>query len=251
MKISKLYLLSALLLNSYAASAFEVNAFLDWFEPDIKSISVTGVIDKVAVHSGQKVNKNQLLAQLDLRPYKIFIEKHKAEVKQLEPLIVDARVEFNHAEQLFERTVLSEVDLQKKQGVLNQLEAQQAVAYADLKLAQLKYKEAQLYAPYDARLVFVNIMSGMVITDDNMSEKKIILTRLGKMSAKAILNLEQAAKIQLGHKVKLVINGDQYKGKVISFTQQAEKSQQYIYSIEFEHGIQKNFLAGQQVTAVF
>jgi len=251
LKTCQIFISAALLLIGFNTGAFEVEGVLDWPEPSVKSFSVQGIVEKVAVHSGELVKKNQLLAQLDRSSLAAIIEKNKARVQQLDPLIFDARIEFNHAEELFERTVLSEVDLQKTQGVLKGLEAQQAVARADLKLAQIQFNEAQLNAPYDARLVRVDMLPGLVISDENMSSSQIILAQLGSMRAIISLQVEQAAKITLGQKAKLNINGDQFQGVVKSSMQQASASEQYILSVEFKHDDRHIYLAGQKVSVVF
>jgi multidrug efflux pump subunit AcrA (membrane-fusion protein) len=251
LKIYRIFVSTALLLISFNSGAFEVNGILDWSELSVKSFSVQGFVEKVAVHSGELVKKDQLLAQLDRRSLLTIVEKNKAGVQQFDPLIFDARIEFNNAEELFERTVLSEVDLQKVQGVLKALEAQQAIARADLKLAKIQYNEAQLLAPYDARLVRVDLLPGLVISEENMSSSQIILAQLGSMRAIISLSVEQAAQITLGQKVKLNINGDQFQGVVISSVQQSSVAEQYTLSIKFKHDISHTYLAGQKVSVVF
>jgi len=251
LKTRQTFVSVVLLLISFNSGAFEIEGMLDWSEPSVKSFAVKGYIDEVTVRSGELVKKNQLLARLGRRSFVADIAKNKARVQQFYPLIFDAQVEFNHAEELFERTVLSEVDLQKKQGVLKALEAQQAVARADLKLAQIRYDKSQLHAPYDARLVHVDMSPGMVISEENMSEKKIILAQLGRMRAIISLQVEQAAKITLGQKVKLNINGNQFQGEVASSVQQASAPEQYTLSIEFKHDASHTYLAGQKVSVVF
>jgi len=244
-------MLSVLWLISFNAWAFEVEAVLDWLQPNFKSFYMTGTVEKVFVHSGQRVKKNQLLAQLDRRILATDIEKYKAGVKQLAPLIFDAQVEFNNAEELFSRTVLSEIDLQKKQGLLNRFQAQQAVAMADLKRAQIRFSDAQLKAPYDARLIRVDMVPGQVISKENMAIEKIILVQLGRMIARVTLSVDQAEKIHLGQKAKLNINGTEYQGAVISSEQLPDQTDRYTLNIEFEHNEKTVYLAGQKVSVEF
>jgi len=239
-------MLVVLWLISFSACAVE--GVLDWFQPSFKSFYMAGTVEKVLVHSGQQVKKNQLLAQLDRRILAANIEKYKAGVKQLEPLIFDAQVEFNNAKELFSRTVLSEIDLQKKRGMFNQLQAQQAVVMADLKRVQILFNDTQLKAPYDARVIRVDMVPGLVISKENMATEKIILAQLGGMVARVMLKVGQAEKIHLGQKVKLNIKSIEHQGTVISSEQQAD---QYALEIEFKHNEKTVYLAGQKVNVEF
>jgi multidrug efflux system membrane fusion protein len=236
---------------NFNTNAVEVQGVLAWAELNVKSFSVQGVVEQVSVQVGERVKKNQLLAQLDRRSLLVLMDKYKATVKQLDPSIFDAQIEFNNAEELFDRTVLSEIDLQKKHGRLKQLQAQQRVAQANLKLAQIQYNDAQLTAPYDARLVRVDMVPGLVISLENIADKKIILAALGKMRARVAIKVEQATKISLGQKVKLNVKGERYQGRVLSLVQQIEQPKLYFIDIEFNHDARQTYLAGQQVSVEF
>jgi RND family efflux transporter MFP subunit len=251
LKTGQKYFTVAMLLISFNCAAFEVQGELGWSLLSVKSFNVQGTVEKVWVHSGERVKKGQLLAQLDRRSLVAVMEKHKASARQFDPLIFDAKVELNNAEELFERTVLSELDLQKKQGDVKELEAQQAVALADFKLAKIEYQDAQLKASNDARLVRVDITPGLVISDENMSEKKIILAKPDRMQARVTLSVEQAEKVQPGQKVSLNTNGGEHQGRVISIEQKVTQSDMYTINIEFEHNKDKMYLAGQKVSVKF
>ena len=251
MKVCKVYTAIAMFLITVTSEAVTVDGVLDWSEPEIRSFSSQGIIEKVTVHTGAKLKKNQLLAQLDRRSLKAVIEKNKATVQQFAPLIFDARIEFNNAKELFDRTVLSEIDLQKKQGVLKELEARQAAAQADLDLAKIQYSDALLKSPYDARLVQNNMLPGMVISAENMSATRMLLVPIGKMWAIVTMHVEQAVNIALGQQVRLTVNGNQHIGSVISSTQLSSQSERYIVGVEFGLSIEHNYLAGQTVTVEF
>ena len=240
-----------MLFVSINSHAFEVDGVLKWAGLSIKSFSSPGIVKIVSVRSGEVVNKDKLLAQLDLVTFKIEIEKHKSRAGQLDSLIFDARVDFDNAKELFDRTVLSEIDLQKKKGVLQGLKAQQAAILADLKLAQQRHKDAKLISPYDARVIQVNILSGMVISEENKSEAKIMLAQQGRMQAAVIMDVEQALKVKLGQEVTLNINGNQHQGRVMSFSQHSVQGEQYIFEVEFNHDVDKSYLAGQKAKVKF
>jgi len=245
---SRNYFIVVMLLISFNSKAFEVTGVLDWSVLSVKSFYMQGTVKSVFVNSGEQIKKDQLLAQLDRRSLSAVIEKHKARVQQLEPLIFDAQVEFNNAEELYERTVLSEVDLQKKQGSLKRFKAQQAVALADLKIAKIKYQDAQLKASQNARVVQVDLIPGLVISEENMSAKKIILARLGEMLAKVIVTVDQATEIYPGQEASLKINGDKYKGIVTSSKQQIDH---YIVNVKFKYNEKTIYLAGKKVSVEF
>ena len=249
MKTRQLFVSLCCLLMTLNCYALEVMGVLEWASPDIKSFSSAGVVEKVRVQPGQSVTKNQLMAELDRRPLKLMLEKFNARVEALEPLLLDARVEYKNAQELFDRTVLSEIEVQKVKGLLDELEARQVVALSNLNLAKLKFDDGQLIAPYDARIIQMDMVSGLVITEENMAEKKIVYTSQNRMLASVKVQVELAAKIKLAQIVQLTVDKKKYRAKVFSSIQDVTQPDQYIVKLIFDTEVL--YLAGQKVSVVF
>ncbi|MCW8955844.1 MAG: biotin/lipoyl-binding protein, partial [Gammaproteobacteria bacterium] len=86
--------------------ADELVATLDWANPQLLAFPVLGVIEQVNAQPGERVKQGQQLARLDQQPFKIAINRYQASVEAIEPMIGDARREYQHAQELYDQTVL-------------------------------------------------------------------------------------------------------------------------------------------------
>ena len=214
-------------------SAVELDAKLEWSGKQKYSFEVNGVVNIVSVASGEKVKKGSVLANLNSEPFKYAIKKCQAAINKFDPLIFDAKLEFDQAEELFERTVLSEVELQKIDGRHKQLIEQQNEEKADCLLSQWSMKQSVLKARESVYILNINIIPGMVISDENKSNIYIESASSKKASAITILSYEQKKQFSMGQELKVVIDLQEFPAKVKSIDMQSDKNNKYKVISEF------------------
>lgn len=212
----------------------ELDASLDWAGQYRYGFVVNGIVDEV-VSVGREVKKSQSLANLDRQPFNYKIKQYQAAVNKFEPLVLDAKIEFDHANELFERTVLSEVELQKIQGQYQSIVAEQAEENAKLQMAKWELKRAVLKSKEDAYVIFSNIFPGMIISDENKSDVYIELASTGKASAIALLSIEQKRQLKLDNAVEVEIDGGKISASIYSIAMRADKNNQYQLVAVFEY----------------
>lgn len=93
---------------------------------------VSGVIDTVAVAPGDAVSKDQILLTLDATPFRAAVQEAQSAVTQRQVAQQQAMRDYQQALTLYDRTVLSIVDLQNAE-----MRASEAVAAL---LAQAQYQ---------------------------------------------------------------------------------------------------------------
>ncbi|MCW9046715.1 MAG: hypothetical protein OQK46_01445 [Gammaproteobacteria bacterium] len=229
-------LLSGLLLSFCASSlAVELDAKLDWSGYQKYGFAVNGVIEKVTSDIGQEVKKGGVLANLIATPFKYRTQKCQATVKKFEPLVFDARLEFEQAEELFERTVLSEVELQKIDGRYKNLLEQQNEAKADCLLEQWDMKLSVLKASESIYIINTNMVSGMVISDENKSAVYIESVSSQKASAVAALSYAQKKQFSIGQELIVLIDQQEISAKVKSIDMSPNKENKYQVRAEFNY----------------
>ncbi|MCW8933386.1 MAG: hypothetical protein OQK98_01560 [Gammaproteobacteria bacterium] len=229
-------LLTGLLLSFCTSSlAVELDAQLDWSGYQKYGFAVNGVIENVTSDIGQKAKQGSVLANLISAPFKYRIQKCQATTKKFEPLVFDAKLEFEQAEELFERTVLSEVELQKIDGRYKNLIEQQNEAKADCLLEQWDMKLSVLKASESIYVINSNMVSGMVISDENKSAIYIESVSSKKASAIAALSYVQKKQFSIGQELTVLIDQQEFSAKVKSIDMKPNKENKYQVRAEFNY----------------
>ena len=233
MKKSRLLLTGILFSFCTGSLAVELDAKLEWSGYQKHGFSVNGIVEKVTSDIGQKVNKGSILASLSSTPFKYRVQKCQATINQYEPLIFDAKLELDQAEELFERTVLSEVELQKIDGRYKKLIEQQNIAKADCSLKKWDMKLSVLKAKESIYILSSNIIPGTVISDENKSAVYIESVSSKKASAIAFLGYTQKKQFSIGQELKVVVDLQEFPAKVKSIDMLPNAENKYKVLTEF------------------
>ncbi|HEY9051819.1 MAG TPA: efflux RND transporter periplasmic adaptor subunit [Gammaproteobacteria bacterium] len=240
-----------LLAQSVSSFAEEIQGTLVWGQRMILGFPVTGVIADLNVQAGSHVKQKQLLARLDNVPFDSQVKKFQSNIDRLEPMIFDAQQDFDQAQELYDRTVLSEVELLKAEVKLKGLKAEQAMAKADLELAQWQRKQSQLIAPFDAIVINSNLAQGMIVSQENQSELRIELAKAGLMQVQLKVTADTLATITMNQPAQVVIGSSSYKASVKRIEPVSDASGMHSVQVEFSHPVDRSFIARQAAKVVF
>lgn len=216
------------------AVAAEYPAVLDWADKSLVAFPVTGVVQSLHAQPGETVKKGQLLARMDSTPFMAEVDKYKANIARIQPLLTDAARELEHAQELFDQTVLSVVELQKVEAVHQRLLAEDQLARAELTLAQWRVDKTQLRASYNGRLVSTNLLPGMVISKENQSQVGLVLAATSSMQAVAKVNAGQLRQLSVGQAVEVVIDDTVLAGQIRAISHNEERSGEYQLIVTFK-----------------
>jgi len=224
-----------LMVFSSLAQAQELEAALSWKPLHRYGFVVNGLVSDKVVNIGDKVNKGDLLARLDLQPFKFKVKQLNAAVNKFEPLVLDAKLEFDQAEELFERTVLSEVELQKIKGQYESLVAEQDAEKAKLRMAKWELARASLVSKENAYVISSGVYPGMVISDENRSNVYIELASIGQASAIAWLSNAQKLQLKSDSKPEVLIDEQALPASVYSLTMLPNKDNKFQLTLVFKY----------------
>jgi multidrug efflux system membrane fusion protein len=227
-------ILSFLLLTT-TVFASEIDATLYWADEQYYSFAVNGRVDRVLVAPGKKLQQGALLAVLDKRPFDYAVSKCKAAINKIEPAVFDAKIELDQADELYERTVLSETELQKIEVIYKSLVAERDMAQAECELQQWQAEQAELKAREASYVVASNIHPGMVISEENKSAAVIQLASASRASALAYLDAQLAMQYAVGQSVEVIMTDETLRGRVQSITLQANEKGQYQLRVVFDY----------------
>jgi len=113
---------------------------------------ITGIVKTVNITPGQSVKKGDLLVEFDDSLIASSLSEVQAKVKLEKLHQSEARKEFERAEELYDRTVLSEQELQQAKILYSKAMTHYATAKNELVHVQWKLDRVRLYAPFSGKV---------------------------------------------------------------------------------------------------
>ena len=229
------------------AAAFEVDGELQWSKRLTLSTPVTGVVTEAPVAPGQRVAKGTLLVRLDPRPFAARDARAAAGVASAEAALGEARREMERAEELYDRTVLSDHELQKARIGLAAAEAAFESARAERTLAAVALERSRLTAPFDAWVLERPAEVGETVVSRLEARPLVVLAEAGRMVARVAVGADRAAKLAPGMAAAVTVNGDRYEGRVRTVALEAPEGSS-LYPVEVEFASDQPLRAGQRAS---
>ncbi|WP_457668129.1 efflux RND transporter periplasmic adaptor subunit [Thiolapillus sp.] len=121
---------------------------------------VSGVVREVKVQPGQEVKQGDVLLKLDQREFQAQLRRAKALIARANSLFEEARREEERAGELYDRTLLSDHELQKARIDRLEAESRKYDAAADLMQAKLNLERSAIVAPTEGRVLEVQAWPG-------------------------------------------------------------------------------------------
>jgi len=216
MNIQKLLGLVIFLLLSNASAQESSQAIIDWAQRVELIIPVDGVVQKVHVNTGQRVKQGELLVELDKRIFKAAVLKADAKVKSEKATHAEMVRELERAQELYDRTVLSDHELQVAKN--NEIFAQSKLtdAEAELITAKIALEHASLSAPFNSIILKRSVEKGKAVINKFSYAPLITLAASDRYVAKFTIQYIQSKQVQLGNHVTVNVNNTDYKAKIIA-----------------------------------
>jgi multidrug efflux system membrane fusion protein len=137
-------------------------------EVDIRA-HVTGYLDQANFKEGAVVHKNDVLFQIDPRPFAAEVERNEANVAQAEAHVKRLEYDFGRAERMILSKGMSREEYDKTVGDLAEARAALKSAIAARRTAKLNLDYCTVLAPFDGRISRRSIDPGnMVKADDTI-----------------------------------------------------------------------------------
>jgi len=124
---------------------------------------LSGVVERVHFQEGQKVNKGDVLFQLDDRHLNARVEQLNAELARARAALDQAKAEAERAGRLLRSNAISEEQAELRESVRRQAEAEASSLNAQLKEAELQLGYANIRAPIDGVISRANITAGNTV----------------------------------------------------------------------------------------
>lgn len=216
MKLKYFLILIFISLFSTLANSAEFDAKINWAELRQLGLPLSGIIKSVPVKSGDHVEPGDRLLSLDCGLFKSMLKQNKAIVDGMKPAVETARKDKELADELFDRTVLSEIEHKKAELVFIEVSSKYRASVAKYEEQKWRVSHCELLADNKLLILDVHVNAGEM---HNLNVSKSVLMTVAsrnKMSASADIVLTKAKAMKIGKVVKVKVSGKTYRGRIVS-----------------------------------
>ncbi len=125
---------------------------------------VSAEIENVGFKEGGKVEKGQVLYQLDQIKYDAAVKSSEAAIKELEAKLVYAESTYKRYQNLFNKKISTKDELDSALSTLNSYKAELEAEKANLILAKKDLKNTTIVATIDGQIGITNFTQGNYVT---------------------------------------------------------------------------------------
>jgi len=233
MKSQLIFFSGLLLAGTGSVSAAELDARLDWSRRVELAMPVSGMVSAITAQPGETVKKDQPLLSLDPVPF-------RAAVREAEARATTARIERNEAardarqaQELFDRTVLSAVELENARNKLARAEAQHQSTQGALDRARYRLHVSSLRAPFDARVLARRVEVGQSVAADLQPPVVMVIAAAGEYLVQARVSSDRAVSLKPGQNVEARVGGKNYPASVRAVSYDPTGKEPYLVDVVF------------------
>jgi len=231
----RIFFISAITLFLFSnVNAEEFEATLNWSKRVELSTPVNGIVSEVFSQAGTVVAKGEILVQLDPRGFKADVTYAKAQLKYSDEARQEARRELERQEDMYDRAMLSDHDLQVAKNNYSAAQSRFKQAQSSLIKAKLNLEYSSVRAPFNAIVVNNKSVKGQVVATNMTPPILAVVAEANRMLASIFVSESKLANLSLNQPAEIAIAGNLYKGKIHRVSLEQEKSNGYAVDIIFD-----------------
>lgn len=212
-----------LLLVSFPLGAAEWEGTVEWGPQVSLSTNLAAEVVRLGAAPGQRVKRGEVLAELESGVVQSHLESARAGVAHHKLVRAEARSELQRSEELYERTLLSDHDLDVARIAAAAAEAGYLQALAQLKEAQRAVELTRISAPVDALVTERHVEVGETVNGVFQAAKIYTLVPVGVYRVRLAPDATQAAAMAVGKGVEVTVGSRRYRGEVTSIAYLRDK----------------------------
>lgn len=242
----------AFLTTSAFAASYDAN--IQFAQKVVLSVSVTGEVATVNVKKGDQFKAGDILLSLNKIPFEASVQEAQARVSKTQALQQEADRDHQHLVELFERGVLSKVELENAELKLQRATADLEAAKS--KLTQTKYnlEHSVIAAPFDGLVLDIRVRPHESVNNAVSVMPLITIAERTKYTATTLAPLSAVNKLKINSKAKVSVGNKKYSGTVSGIayepSKNGKKENMYEVQVEFK-SIGKIIRAGENASVSF
>lgn len=231
-KFNQLLLIGVVSLTTFPLYAETIKAKLSWSGRVTLSPLVKGYISEVNVYPGDKVKKGDVLMRLAPDAFQANIDHFIALLKSNKSILDEAKRELDRSTEMYERTLLSDHDLQVDKNAYVLASANHTSTLAQLKRARIELEYSINRAPFNALVIQRDAEIGQSVFPDYQPKPFIAIAEDNVMLANAWLTAVQAKQVSSINKtIKVRINGTSHEAKTLSIGLEPKSNAELLYKL--------------------
>ncbi len=190
-------------------------------EIDVSS-KIAGTVLELAVREGDKVNKGDLIAKLDIPELKAELKRAEAAVAAAQTKYRSTIDNFERAKELFAKAIISNQQYDEAKSAYEVAGALLNEAKAAKELVSTQVKNATITAPISGTIVLKTIEIGELV---NPGMTIVTIADLSKVTLKVYLLEREVGRVKLGQPAFVSVDSyprEKFEGKITYISPQAE-----------------------------
>lgn len=248
-KYTTVSVVALFLLNNTVVIAEEYEAVLHWSKRAELSTPVNGVVQKVFAQAGKIVPKGEVLVQLDPRVFKADLNFARAFFKNSNEKSQEAKRELERQTDMYDRTMLSEHELQVAKNNYTEARSLYQQAKASLTKAKLNLEYSAIRAPFNAIVLSTSAVKGQVVASEITPPVLVVVAEAKRMLARMHVTADKLDRFVVNQGAKVKVAGQTFTGKVMSIALEEDASKAGFFAVDILFDTEEVILrSGQQGT---
>ena len=207
---------------SLSAAEFEAN--IGWADVRQLGVPISGQVKKVMSAAGSYVNPGDTMLSISCGIYKAKLKQHQAVAAGLMPSVETVRKEKELADELFDRTVLSEIEHRNAELLYIKARSQYEASLAEVDQDKIRVSFCDLKADRPLLVLEVHVMEGEMYSLESIKPVLVTVASRNTMLATSKQTLPLKKIYRAGLAVKVDVAGKKYKGRLQSVVYQPDNS---------------------------
>jgi RND family efflux transporter MFP subunit len=212
--LARVWSLAFLIVCSSSLPAAELQGEVQWAGSLVLTTNLDAEVVQATAHPGQRVNKGELLVQLEDGVVRARLLQARAELAFQALSLAEAKNELQRSEELYDRTLLSDHDLDMARIAHAGASSGHQRAAADLMAAQRAVELAHIVAPFDGVVMQRHVQAGEMVNGQLASVPLYTLVASAHRRVRLAVSASQIATMTVGDELELQIGTRRYAGRV-------------------------------------
>jgi RND family efflux transporter MFP subunit len=192
----------------------DIDARIYWGKRVAMGFTVSGTVDRVPVEAGTAAKKGEMLMSLEQTPFRTAVVEAKAALAQATGARKESRRDYTQTKELYDRGLLSTVELENAQLKKESSEAAFIAAQARLERAQYELSRSAIHAPFDGLVLSRNVSVGQSIVSTQQVETLLTFAARGEYVARGLVGSKTLRDVRIGDSATVKANGKTFSGKI-------------------------------------
>jgi RND family efflux transporter MFP subunit len=191
-------------------------------DSSVLSFALSGTIATVNVSSGDSVNKSQLLASLEKRPFELAVKNSRAQLNIARAKLNEKQKQYSRFKELFQEQVVSRSELEVAESELGTARGNLQSAQSTLETTTRDLKNTALIAPFSGRLAKRSIEPFQEIS---VGSEAFVLESAGSLQVEVLVPETLIRNVDHGQVVQVdfpTLKDSQVAGQVVEIGSQVQ-----------------------------